>query len=94
MIRNRSEFSKDYVQSPPEKEGLSKRTFLKAIAFAGLGMTPFLNSCGIIDGGDMNQRPAKNPDSPAKDGAALKVNRPPIDLSAPAKTETATFALG
>lgn len=94
MNRNRSEFSKDYLQSPPENEGLRKRTFLKAVAFVSLGMTPFLNSCGIFSSDDMKQQPGKKPDSPAKDWAVPKAARPPIDLAAPAKIGTATFALG
>jgi hypothetical protein len=94
MIRNSSELLKDYFQGPPENEGLSKRTFLKLVAFASLGIAPFLNMCGFINSGDTNQGPVKKPDSPAKNGSIPKADRPPIDLAVPAKTETATFALG
>src|SRR4030042_2021035 len=41
MIRNRSEISKGSFQSTREKEGLSKRTFLKGLAFTCLGVGPF-----------------------------------------------------
>ena len=94
MIRNKPELSKDYFQEPPDNEGLSKRTFLKVVTFAGLGIAPFLNTCGFINSGDANQGPAKNSDDPAKNDSTPKSDRPPIDLAAPAKTETATFALG
>jgi hypothetical protein len=94
MIRNSSELLKDYFQGPPENEGLSKRTFLKLVAFASLGIAPFLNTCGFINSGETNQGPVKKPDNPAKNGSIPKADRPPIDLAAPAKIETATFALG
>ena len=94
MIRNRPELLRDYFQGPPANEGLSKRTFLKVVAFASLGMAPFLNTCGMINSGDSNQGSAKKPDSPARNASVPKVPRPPIDLAAPAKIETATFALG
>ncbi len=92
MISNRSDSSKDCSHSSPENEGLRKRTFLKFIVFACLGMGPFLNACGIMNRGDANQEPTKKKDGPS--GSVLKAARPPIDLAAPAKTETATFALG
>jgi len=94
MIRNRPELLKDYFQGPPENEGLSKRTFLKVAAFASLGITPFLNTCGFINSGDTNQGPVKKPDNPSKNGSIPKADRPPIDLATPGKMETATFALG
>lgn len=94
MIRNRPIFLREYFQGPPENEGLSKRTFLKVVAFASLGIAPFLNTCGMINSGDSNQGSAKNPDGPARNGSVPKVPRPPIDVASPAKIETATFALG
>ncbi len=94
MIRNRSELLKDYFQGPPENEGLSKRTFLKVVAFASLGIAPFLNTCGFVNSGDTNRSPVRKSDNPAKNGPLPKADRPPIDLAAPSKTETATFALG
>jgi hypothetical protein len=94
MIRNKTEISENYFQGLPENEGLSKRTFLKIVAFASLGMVPFLNTCGIINSADTNQGPVKKPDTPIKNGSVPQVARPPIDLAAPKKIETATFALG
>jgi hypothetical protein len=94
MTRNKSESSKGCFQGPPENEGLSKRTFLKVAGFACLGITPFLNAWGIVNGGDPNQGGVKKPDGPSKNGSVPKASRPPIDLAAPARIETATFALG
>ena len=94
MNRNRTEISENYFLGLPENEGLSKRTFLKIAAFASLGMAPFLNTCGISNSADTNQGPAKKPDSPIRNGSAPMVARPPMDIAAPTKIETATFALG
>ena len=94
MIRNRSEISKGSFQSTREKEGLRKRTFLKGLAFACLGVGPFLNTCGIMNSGNANQEPVRKPDNPSKKVPVPKAARPPIDQVAPAKIETATFALG
>jgi hypothetical protein len=94
MIRNGSESSKGYLQGSPENEGLSKRTFLKVVAFACLGVGPFLNTCSMVNSGDQNPGSVKKPDGPANNGSVPKAARPPMDLAAPAKTETATFALG
>ena len=94
MIRNNSEFSKGHLQGSPEDDGLSKRAFLKALAFACLGIGPFVNACGIVNSEDTNPGAVKKSDGPAKSGSAPKAARPPIDLAAPAKIETATFALG
>jgi hypothetical protein len=93
MIRIKSEFSKDSFQCPSENVRFTKRTFLKVAAFATLGMTPFLNTCGLFGSRDTNQTPGKKPVNPARN-ASIAIPRPPIDLAAPAKIETATFALG
>jgi hypothetical protein len=92
MIWNKSDFSEERFRGSPEDQGLHKRTFLKVIAFACLGMGPFLNACAIMSGGDTNQEPAKK--KGGSDGTVLTAARPPIDLAAPVKIETATFALG
>jgi len=93
MIRNQPAFAKDSFQGPSENMGLTKRTFLKAAAFATLGMAPFLNTCGLFSSGDTNPAPEKKPVNPAKNGSKA-MPRPPIVLAIPAKIETATFALG
>jgi hypothetical protein len=93
MIRNQSEFAKDFFQGPAENEGFTKRSFLKVAAFATLGMASFLNTCGLFGSWDTSQASGKNPVSPATNNSITKP-RPPIDLAIPAKIETATFALG
>jgi hypothetical protein len=94
MIRKRSDSSKETFQRPLENDGLSKRAFLKGMAFACLGIAPFLNTCSIFGDGDTNQGSVSKPGNPAKKGSVPEMAKPPIDLAAPAKTETATFALG
>jgi len=94
MIRNRSESSKGCLQSPSENASLSKRTFLKVVGFACLGVGPFLNTCGIVNSGNADQDPVGKPDGSSKNAPIPKAASPPIDLAAPARTETATFALG
>jgi hypothetical protein len=92
MIWNRSDISKEPFEGSSENEGFHKRTFLKLMAFACLGMGPFLSACSILNTGDTNQESTKKKDS--LHDSVLKAARPPIDLAAPAETETATFALG
>ena len=94
MIRNRLEFSKGPLQGSPEHDGLSKRAFLKVLAFACLGISPFVNACGIVNSEDSNRGAVKRSNVPAKNGSIPEAAKPPIDLAAPAKLETATFALG
>lgn len=94
MIRNGPESSKGYFQSPPENGGLSKRTFLKIVGFACLGVGPFLNACGIVNSGNADPESGRKTDSPLKNAPVPKAARPPMDLAAPVGTETATFALG
>jgi hypothetical protein len=94
MIRNTSEFSKGHLQGSPEDDGLSKRAFLKALAFACLGVGPFVNACGIVNSEDTNPGAVKKSNGSAKNGSVPEAAKPSIDLAAPAKIETATFALG
>lgn len=75
MIRKRLESSRGYFQGLPENEGLSKRTFLKVVGFACLGIIPFLNACGIVNSGDANPGSAKKPDGPATNGSVPKAAR-------------------
>jgi hypothetical protein len=93
MLRNESEFLKDSFHGPSENGGFTKRAFLKAVAFATLGMAPFSHACGLFGGGDTNQASGKKPVSPATNNSIARP-RPLIDLAMPAKIETATFALG
>jgi hypothetical protein len=62
----------------PEKQAISRRVFLKGIGIACLGFGMFLHACGYMPSERENMEKMK----------------PPIDLAAPTKTETATFAMG
>ncbi len=62
----------------PEKRAISRPGFLKGIVIACLGFGMFLHACGYTPSERENMEKIK----------------PPIDLAAPAKTETATFAMG
>jgi hypothetical protein len=62
----------------PEKQALTRRVFIKGIGIACLGFGMFLHSCGYMPSEIENMEKMK----------------PPIDLAAPVKTETATFAMG
>ena len=96
MIRTKSESSKDSFQKIRKEESIDKRTFLKVIAFASLGLAPVMNTCGISRSPGMTPETEKKrqPEDPGKNDSISRKARPPIDLAAPADTETATFALG
>lgn len=76
--------------SPDTRKGgaLSRRMFLKGVGVACLGVAPFLQACdnAFSLGGKEN--------GTATTGAVPRAKRPPIDVSVPAETRTATFALG
>ena len=67
---------------------LSRRIFLKGIGIACLWLAPLLQACDTAFSreGTGTER--------AGTGPAPRAVRPPIDVSAPAETRTATFALG
>ena len=67
---------------------LSRRIFLKGIGIACLGLAPLLQACDTAFSREEkgNER--------GRAGSASRALRPPIDVSAPAETRTATFALG
>lgn len=65
---------------------LSRRIFIRGIGIACLGFFPLLQACD-----NAFSREGK---VAAKTGAAPRAVRPQIDVSAPAATRTATFALG
>ncbi len=67
---------------------LSRRIFLKGIGIATLGLVPFLQACDNA----FSLRGKEN--ETAGTGSVPRPKRPPIDVSAPAETRTATFALG
>jgi len=65
-----------------------RRVFLKGIGIACLGFASFLQACDHLISGK------ENTEAVAKTSSIPKAMRPPMDAAAPAKTETATFALG
>ena len=82
----------------PETEGsgisLSRRTFVKTLGLFCLAGGPILNACNPSSG---EKRPAEKEmdlSRPGDHSAVSRSPRPLIDLAAPARTETATFALG
>jgi hypothetical protein len=93
MSKSQVAFAKGSFQGPLGDGGFTKRTFLKVVTFATLGMAPFLNTCSLFDGGDTKQASRKKLGSPATNNSIANP-RPAIDLALPANIETATFALG
>jgi hypothetical protein len=73
---------------------LSRRTFVKTLSLVCMAGGPILNACNLSSG--ENHPPEKKMDmNRASDYSGVpRFPRPPIDLAAPARTETATFALG
>jgi hypothetical protein len=67
---------------------LSRRIFLKGVGIACLGLAPFLQAC------DNAFSLGSKENETARTGSVPRATRPPIDLSAPAETRMATFALG
>ena len=67
---------------------LSRRIFLKGIGIACLGLAPLLQACDTA----FSRKGAGTERAGA--GPTPRTVRPPIDISAPAETRTATFALG
>lgn len=72
----------------PEKQAISRLGFLKGIGIACLGFGMFLHACGYMPSERENMKNMK------KTSSITNKMKPPIDLAAPAKTETATFAMG
>ena len=67
---------------------LTRRTFLTGIGIACLGFVPLIQACDNAFSREEKGNVA------AGAGSAPRAVRPPIDVSAPAKTRTATFSLG
>lgn len=67
---------------------VSRRIFLKGIGgIACLGFVPILQACDNVSQGGKGKEMAIT-------GSVAHAMRPPIDASAPAQTQQATFALG
>ena len=73
-------------QRPPD---LSRRFFLSAAIVLLSGLFLFLEACDKINGTGEKETMAMT-----KINSVPSLPIPPIDASAPAKTETATFGLG
>ena len=74
---------------PCTRDGcLSRRVLLKGIGIACLGIAPLLQAC------DTAFSREEEGSVRARTESASPALRPPIDVSAPAETRTATFALG
>ena len=67
---------------------LSRRVFLKGVGIACLGFIPLLQACDAAF--------SREGEEGTRSGAvpARRAMRPPIDVSAPEETRTATFGLG
>ena len=70
---------------------LRRRTFVKTLGLVCMAGGPILNACNLSSGENHPPEEKMNLNR-ARDYSG--VPRPPIDLAAPARTETATFALG
>jgi hypothetical protein len=86
----------DRKRKPTEHGHLSRRIFLQGTILVGLGCAPFPTAC------DSMVHKGKDSET-VKGGMTMEVARtnvvpnatiPPIDARVPARTETATFALG
>jgi len=75
-------------QHTKDKQTFRRRIFLKGIGIACLGFGLFLHACGYMPSERENMENMK------KTGSITNEMKPMIDLAAPAKTETATFAMG
>jgi hypothetical protein len=73
---------------------LSRRTFAKTLSLACLACSPVMKACNLLSG--ENQFKEKKMETSAAVGYSglPQPSRPLIDLAAPGRTETATFALG
>ena len=85
------------MNSKPEvkRSPLSRRTLFKTLGLACLACSPMFQACNLLS--SENHSPEKKLETKkAMDYSGLPpaAPRPPIDLAAPVRTETATFALG
>ena len=73
---------------------LSRRTFIKTLGLACVAGSPVLKACNLSSGESHRPEEKLEMNRHSDDSGVLRSPRPPIDLAAPARTETATFALG
>jgi len=81
---------------PTEDGNLSRRAFLKGTVLVGLGCVPFASACDSISHEGKDGETIKEGMTMEVPKASVVPNAtiPPIDERVPARTETATFALG
>ena len=86
MNNRKISLSLNHDRSTQDYSSLSRLVFLIIIVFF-LGLVLFIQACdpGVA---------TKERENMTKTNSVSYKTRPPIDLSGPAKTETATFALG
>ena len=96
MHRKMPRFTVIPEQDAPKHTSLCRRTFLKRMGFMCLGSLPILGGWGLVRGKteDLVLTGEVKIVEQAKEGVVIKASIPPIDASAPTRTETATFALG
>ena len=89
MDDHNTSFRLRHDRSTQAHPNLSKRSILTEIVFICLGLVPVLHACDTVeatkDREDMSM---------TETNLVRYMARPPIDASAPDRTETATFALG
>jgi len=86
MNNRKISLSLNHDRSTQEYSSLSRLAFLNIIVFF-LGLVLFIQACDRINATKERENMTKTDSVPYQ-------ARPPIDLSGPSKTETATFALG
>jgi peptide-methionine (S)-S-oxide reductase len=84
------------MRPEPDLNGLSlsRRTFVKTLALVCLAGGPILNACNLSSGENHPPEKKMGMNKAIDHSAVSRLPRPLIDLAAPARTETATFALG
>ena len=86
MNNRKISLSLNHDRSTQDYSSLSSMGFLAIIVFL-LGLVLFIQACDPVAA-------TKERETMIKTNSVPYQARPPIDLSGPAKTETATFALG
>ena len=86
MNNRKISLSLNHDRSTQDYSSLSRLVFLIIIVFL-LGLVLFIQACDPVAA-------TKERENMTKTNSVPYQARPPIDLSGPAKTETATFALG
>jgi hypothetical protein len=71
-----------------------RRTLVKGLGVVLLGFILFLNACNRL-GGEIQPKEEKMQINPGTQTSSVsRKSIPPIDIAAPGRIETATFALG